>query len=485
MKNVVRHQYACFAVLAGASLAGGVHAGVGSSGGGFAVVCRGNDHAIQSAQVLDLFEAQKRGVELRKSSSDINREYALSLKYIRQSGDDHRPIGQTEMDQFQADINNYFVFLPDGLALGSTSDLGEIPTVPAGCAIEQLAVYHDSEQRIEVSSEIWGALDSLNRVALFTHESLYYLYRQAGESTSENLRKLIPYFFQKDLPTSQTAGVPVDSPNCYSENLNSETTFGSHFYYYPDENSAHSTVLQFDNLLGRYTFFPTRVTLPIVIEPGQIHITSNQGKVYSMVSDPSADQMVRAPILEGPFAGYSVLVHYQYLHPFTVTLVDPSGRVNAHHAGTICYPLAHGKKSKPITSALNSSKELEKNAPLTVKVSRDFNFGWINPSDPGACTKAGSETMLIEVTGEPGGTYSVAPLGSPVLRSMGSAGEGEDKEIKVASVQLNPSSVGTLDANGHGVVEVAACRDAASQTQKRGWYSMQMFNVQFQYTNPL
>src|SRR5687768_15205585 len=82
-------------------------AGVGSSGGGFAVVCRSTDGTIESAQLLDLYEGQARGDRYRQPTGNLSQDYAIYLQYIRIAGDDTRPVAEADLDEFQASLDRY------------------------------------------------------------------------------------------------------------------------------------------------------------------------------------------------------------------------------------------------------------------------------------------------------------------------------------------------------------------------------------------
>jgi hypothetical protein len=176
-------------------------------------------------------------------------------------------------------------------------------------------------------------------VALYSHETLYFTYRQAGEKTTEMVRKLVPTFFQVTNAISQSEGIPANSPECYAQVVDGNRQIDTHFRYYPTQGKAGHTTLQFDNLLGRYTLTPTKITVQGVIDPSKILLRSSGQIVYSIVSDPKANSIFKQPILTGPFVGYQVVVYYQYAKPFSLSLVSPSGQIVTHHTIRSCNPI--------------------------------------------------------------------------------------------------------------------------------------------------
>ena len=470
------------AVLASAGTSHAVAGGIGSSGGGFAVVCRSAAKTIQSATLLDLYEAKRNGFKLRPAKATIDAEYKEYLRQLRLAADDKRPVSQDDVLAFHKDLDVNFVFSPDGVSIGSTSDLGPVPSVPAGCAIEQLAVYRDSENTVYVNESLWKALDAQSAVGLYSHESLYFTYRQAGEKTSEMVRKLLPSFFQVTDAPSQSAGIPANSPQCYARIADGETRFDTHFAFYATKGEQGHTTLQFDNLLGRYTLTPTRVTVPAVIDPAKILLKSVGQTVYSVINDPAANNIFKLPILSGPFVGYQLLVYFQNTKPFSLSLVSPSGESITHHTVGVCRPIQHKPSpAKAVVLEQFAGDTSFAAIPLSLKVTRDVNFGWIRPSSAPACTKK-NESMLIELTGEPRKSFSVRALGEPVLIASGTVPGSQAGTIAVTEIDLNPNAVGTLDATGHAAVEVKVCRAETKSNQKPGFYTVEHFNVAFQYS---
>src|SRR4051812_28042212 len=78
------------------------YAGVGSSGGGYAVVCRTPSGEIQQATLLDLYEVQsKPGVTLIPSSGDLYQDYARVVAISRSLGIDGRPLENEVQSSFE------------------------------------------------------------------------------------------------------------------------------------------------------------------------------------------------------------------------------------------------------------------------------------------------------------------------------------------------------------------------------------------------
>jgi hypothetical protein len=184
-------------------------AGVGSSGGGLAVVCRDSYGSITGAELLDLYEGTTRDhLTLVSPLNSLEAEYLYFTQELRHAAGDPRPVDQSVIDEFNELINGSLNFLPQGQHLVPACALG--PTIPAPpmCDIEQLADYNDQTNVIDVDSEIWSALDYVNQGAFLAHETLD---RTACERGSENVRRLVAQLFSTTPPSSEAAGVSCNN----------------------------------------------------------------------------------------------------------------------------------------------------------------------------------------------------------------------------------------------------------------------------------
>lgn len=91
--------------------------GVGSTGGGHAVVCRDPAGQVTSVELLDLYDARAGGVSLRTATGDIYQDYAIFLTHLRSTGGDYSPVTSVELDEMRDGIAAYFNFFPAGVIL--------------------------------------------------------------------------------------------------------------------------------------------------------------------------------------------------------------------------------------------------------------------------------------------------------------------------------------------------------------------------------
>lgn len=176
--------------------------GAGSSGGGFAVVCRNEARNITSAQLLDLYEAKNKfKYELIESTGSLEGDYVASVRntYRLQGAGDLPLIGEgtrKNLDLFLEKV----IFLGKGQELPKLNDLGTHLPAPIGCEIEPLAVWSGKGESsiIRIKSEIWDNLSTLDQAALVQHELFYAYERDLYEKTSEGTRASVATIFSNN-----------------------------------------------------------------------------------------------------------------------------------------------------------------------------------------------------------------------------------------------------------------------------------------------
>ncbi|MGZ3697189.1 MAG: hypothetical protein ACXWP5_03770, partial [Bdellovibrionota bacterium] len=213
------------------SLWGGVSsaAGVGSSGGGAAVVCRNSQSGkIERAELLDLYEGRiAKGYAYPTPLSSLEGNYVRAVQntYRLQSADDVL-VGQESrknLRRFLGDLE----FTAPGETLPTLHDLGNTLAAPGDCALEQLAIFNDDKNQIRVNSEIWNALDSLNQAALASHELYYHFERELAESTSEGTRAVVAVIYSSSPLFAVAEGLPQNARSYGTVEWQSENDEGS------------------------------------------------------------------------------------------------------------------------------------------------------------------------------------------------------------------------------------------------------------------
>lgn len=223
-------------------------AGVTNGGGGKAIVCRGPDRAILTAQVLDLFEAENQyGLELLPSASTFDEN-------LRQVGDrleglqGTRAMFRMSIVQLKQ-IFNKFKFLAPGVGIQPIDDSMDL-LKPEGCEVEQLAFFKEANV-ILVNQDIWSKLDPRNKAALVVHEAIYQHQRRRGAQDSRDSRKIVGHLFSTAKLENTMGAIPRtgEAITCGSNDGKSS------FYVSLDQNG--NSELTFSHIEGLQVFSKT------------------------------------------------------------------------------------------------------------------------------------------------------------------------------------------------------------------------------------
>lgn len=193
--------------------------GPGASGGGKGVVCRDAQGGIQTAEILEFWEAREihrlnlqpsRGSMLEMLDASLNalsesmysgnsslrtpdRIYrgseALSIIFRGMSRKLLQPDGEHQGTRIRRLRNARLTLTPDSYE----------PATPASCAVEQIVRYEDYKFQtgsILINQDIFERLDEMNQAGLIAHEVLYkWLRDTTGETSSLRVRRAIGLAF--------------------------------------------------------------------------------------------------------------------------------------------------------------------------------------------------------------------------------------------------------------------------------------------------
>jgi hypothetical protein len=161
-----------------AAYAGGSQSDGGNGGGGF--VCREENGAIKSVEILDLFEGQLPPTNLIFDSNQNLDDYLTQAQFLMESNPSFLASFQRELIRVRRNI----IPMPDYVELELTNDdLRKFNQ--KNCKFIQIANYAD-HGRIYVNQEIYNYLlhyNSLNLAALYIHEAVYSLARSNVKDT--------------------------------------------------------------------------------------------------------------------------------------------------------------------------------------------------------------------------------------------------------------------------------------------------------------
>jgi hypothetical protein len=223
-------------------------AGVDSSGGGSAVVCRNASNGIiVSAELLDLYEAKNLlGLTINAIETPYL-EQALRVTQIIGKGNAFDGAIEHVLSDSVQKIQSSMRILPPGVGLTPIHDFQSI-ILPKNCSIIQLARYELNET-VTVDGDIWNALNNTNRAALLVHEALYRLTRSLGETTSDGTRIAVGKAFAGVQFESVLAGVSEEIVECTDQPKEGEI---GRWYFLAYRNSNEGVTLQFLAVNGHF-----------------------------------------------------------------------------------------------------------------------------------------------------------------------------------------------------------------------------------------
>ena len=261
---------------------GFVFAGPSTSGGGFAVVCRGLRGVIQSAKLIDLYEAQtKYGYQLMPASGDFAHDYVRAARNIYRLQGYNPPVTDDEIKTRLGDFMKIVQWVPPGEKLPNLNDLGGQIAVPKGCDLEPLAIFYDRQNIVSIDKEIWDSLDSQSQAGLIVHELGYHYMRQMAvnpDTNSKDVRLFSASYFAQNLIPVQS-GIPSNakvesrfhkcnktSPT--SSSCEQATTY--HRFNMTTNNGKNYHRIQFTFLAGRPLASITILDLPMFVSQGEV-----------------------------------------------------------------------------------------------------------------------------------------------------------------------------------------------------------------------
>jgi hypothetical protein len=207
-------------LMTGLSLAHATSSGVGSSGGGSAIVCRDANQKILSAEMYDLYEGKNYfGLAIEKNT-DLPKQQILNVIQAMNQNAYVIPAVIQAVD----DIIGKIQFLPTGVVISAPSDMGtDYPIIhPSACNVEGVGFY-TSDNQLKVSQAVYSAFSNTDKAAFVLHEALYLIDRQmglhGGDGSSETARALNSLLFSTNPSVSQVSGMAADVFLEYGQDL--------------------------------------------------------------------------------------------------------------------------------------------------------------------------------------------------------------------------------------------------------------------------
>jgi len=176
-------------------VSGSSWAGVGSSGGGLALVCRDSNHDVTKAQMVDVLEAKSYRLTIptdtnAKDEMGLIEEALANVKWSPQEINYAKSLLSRISELFNNENSVHY----DGKRkiLAPTNDYGTLHIIEQdeGCNFEQVG--HEDNGKLYINDAIYNHFDILNRAAFKLHEVVYETQRNALSAlTSENSRHMV------------------------------------------------------------------------------------------------------------------------------------------------------------------------------------------------------------------------------------------------------------------------------------------------------
>lgn len=235
MKIIAALSLACSLLLGSPASA----AGVGSTGGGKAIVCRDHRNRIKSVEVLDLWEARElHGLKIPSSKEPVEKQIDTAVELLKNvtyypivesSGPDGQSKTWRGPEALAHDLRGITALFTEiasgvvrlhGKKLKLTDDSLE-EAYPNGCQPEQVVIFHDQRgglPNVLVNQDLVDRMDAQNRAALYVHEALYHVLRRLdGEENSLRVRRAVGLAFSGHAFKKIQDVFPDDLVACYSD----------------------------------------------------------------------------------------------------------------------------------------------------------------------------------------------------------------------------------------------------------------------------
>ena len=206
MKPMIRNLVCLGLAVAASQAVAQSREGTAEGNGGVAVVCRSPRGQIRSAELLDIYEARILPPQLRFTASELPVETQVELAQLRMMSN---PAFLAAFQHELAALRAHIFPLPRGAGIPPTNDA--FPEITQqGCDFENVANYR-ADGTVLIDQEIFDALSTTNKAALYIHEAVYALARtHVHDQSSVRSRRLVAQLLATDYDTSVIAQLMGD-----------------------------------------------------------------------------------------------------------------------------------------------------------------------------------------------------------------------------------------------------------------------------------
>jgi hypothetical protein len=197
-------------------------AGVGSTGGGGAYVCRNADGSIRKSLLVDLWESTHTpfnwmGMNAKFLTLDLasNQDVDTQLQGAIARLKNLDPIFGLLVERQLVDIRSAVYFLPPDISLTLPPDLNP-NFFPRGCPPEGMMLYDDHAETLAIDASLFSKLATPTDVAAaYLHEAVYKVARNIPFYSAKNsalVRRMVSCLFSSECTNGGKLTLPKNKP---------------------------------------------------------------------------------------------------------------------------------------------------------------------------------------------------------------------------------------------------------------------------------
>ena len=271
--------------------------GTEKSGGGDVVLCPDGEGG-ETVELLDLHEARVRyKYPLEEFAPGLTTREILWKTYVKPVTSPYSPSNSFKTYSWIMGRTHFQGPVPN------VKDEGKFEILP-GCRLQQIAIFHDDTETIDVDKALYSRLDNRGQAALLLHEIKWHGERKYGVNArnSEGMRKLVAKHFSVGLLN------PIRPPAlgqalsfCWASwktprpdltfSTNKET-YQSNFMLWNDGGKLR---ISFDVFLDRVINDDTSLEIPYDVTPAELEKLAKQVNENAPVRIRSARSSSRRP----------------------------------------------------------------------------------------------------------------------------------------------------------------------------------------------
>lgn len=307
-----------------AGFAAQAHAGVGSTGGGMAVVCSDPFGGPDKAELLDVYEARLDSTKtVMRATGSLEGDYYRLIRNIHRLQGYSSPM--TSPKEARKSLKKFLSIVEwvgEEEELPFLGDQGKTPEIPENCTLKQLAIFFDDQNLVKIKESIWKLLDSLNKAALPHHELFYESERDNAETNSESSRSYVRQAVTQNGYTPVTQGSESAQTECAAKG-NGVTSFFVRSE--PNAQGTEDLTLQFTQVGGRPLLVKTTMKVEDIVFATKLKVINQGNDMVLFPADGTPNlrkRVVREALKTEHRSDWELLFYFVPGEPISLTLIQ-------------------------------------------------------------------------------------------------------------------------------------------------------------------